>query len=105
MANAGIVGATLRPLSVKVVEAPSPRESTAVMVTVEAAGPSGGVYCQVQAPVALFWVKVPTEAVSVTVPRPWASVNVPLFEAGLPSFTVTAARLRVIAGEVLHSST
>ena len=62
----------------KVVVAVRPPVSVAVMVTgVGPAGPSGGVYDQLQVPVASFLVTVPSEAVSVTVLRPWASSKVP----------------------------
>ena len=94
-----IVGATLLTVRVKVVVAVWPPVSVAVMVTVVGpAGPSGGVYDQVQVPVASFLVTVPSEAVSVTVLRPWASSKVPRVRGREPSLTVTAAWLLAIVG-------
>src|SRR6516165_8867294 len=61
-------------------------------------GPSGGVYDQPQAPVASSCVMLPSETVSVTVLRPWASSKAPELLAGTPSSTVTAPSLRVIVG-------
>src|SRR5262245_57023080 len=93
------VGGTLLTVRVNVVVAVRPPVSVAVMVTVVGpAGPSAGVYDQVQAPLASSRVIVPSEAVRVTLPRPWVSSNVPPFVAGEPSPAVTAARPRVRLG-------
>src|SRR5262245_8614899 len=96
------VGATLVTVRVKEVVAVRPPASVAVMVTVVGPlGPSGGVYDQSQVPAASFLVTVPSEALSVTVTRPWMSLKVPLLLAGEPSLTVTLAREVVIVGGVL----
>src|SRR5215813_10904906 len=93
------VGATLLTLRVKVVVAVRLPSSVAVMVTVVGPlGPSGGVYDQLQVPVASSFVTVPTEAVSLTVPLPSGSAKVPVLPAGAASFTVTAVRLLVTVG-------
>src|SRR5262249_13347360 len=86
------VGATLLTVRVKVVVAVRPSLSVAVMVTVVGpVGPSDGVNDQRQVPVALSWAIVPSEAVRVTVPRPWGSLKVPVLLAGEPSLTARAA--------------
>src|SRR5262245_25888922 len=98
------VGAALLTVRVNVVVAVRPPSSVAVTVTVVGpAGPSGGVYDQLQVPAALSWVIVPSEAVRVTVPRPSVSSNVPVFVAGEPSVTVTEATLRVKVGPWMNS--
>src|SRR5262245_42028142 len=67
---------------------------------------SGGVYDQLQVPAASFLVTVPSEAVSVTVPRPRGSSKVPVFVTWVPSLTVTAAWLAaIVGGAVVFSST
>src|SRR5262245_22644314 len=93
------VGGTLRTVRVKVVVAVRPPMSVAVMVTVVGpAGPSGGVYDQLQVPAALSWMTVPSEAVSVSVARPSGSSKVPLLVASEPSLTVRAAWVPAIVG-------
>ena len=93
------VGATLLTVRVKVVVAVRPPSSVAVMVTVVGPpGPSAGCRTSSRCRSASSRVIVPSEAVRVTVPWPWASSKVPLFVTGLPSLTVTAARLQATVG-------
>src|SRR5262245_32939443 len=66
---------------------------------------SGGVYDQLQVPAASSLVTVPSEAVSATVLRPWASSKVPLVVANEPSLTVRAGWMQRIVGAVLFSTT
>src|SRR5262245_28101109 len=93
------VGATLLTVRVKVIVAVRPPSSVAVMVTmVGPLGTSVGVYDQLQVPVALSWVIVPSEAVRVTVPVPWGSLKVPVAVAGEPSLTATVVWSRATVG-------
>src|SRR5262245_33369502 len=74
-ANEVIVGATLSTVRRNEVVVVRPALSVAVMVTVIGpAGPSAGVYDQLQVPSPLaFLVTVPREVPTVTVPRPPSS--------------------------------
>src|SRR5262249_47427840 len=99
--NVVIVGSTFLTNRSNEVAVVRPELAVAVMVAVIGpAGPSGGVYDQLQVPSA-FLVTVPSEVPTVTVSRPSASSKVPVLLAGEPSITPTLDSLRVIVGGVI----